>query len=335
MRKELPKILVTGGAGFIGSEFVRQAVNKGYRTIVIDKLTYAGDLKRLKEVKGRYKFYKEDICNKAKMDSIFKEEKPDIVINFAASTHVDRSIQDATPFIETNVKGTHILLDLSRKYKIKKFIHISSDEVYGEIKKDSFSENSPLRPNSPYAASKAAADLLIKSYIRTYNFPAIIVRPCNNYGPWQYPEKLIPLAILKALRNEEVPVYGKGSNVREWLHVDDCAKGILKILEKGKTSEIYNLGSNEEKQNIQVVKMILDILSSSQNLVQFVKDRPGHDIRYKLNSQKVQQEVGWHPAIKFEEGIEKTVSWCVQHKDWLLGKWSKIAPLYKKLTTVS
>lgn len=254
MRKKLYKILVTGGAGFMGSEFVRQAVKRvssprrRLSLIIVDKLTYAGDLRRLEEVKGKYKFYKADICNQVVMESIFKKEHPEIVVHFAASTHVDRSIQDASPFIETNIKGTQILLDVSRKYKIKKFIHISSDEVYGEIKKDSFSEDSPLRPNSPYAASKAAADLLIKSYIRTYNFPAIIVRPCNNYGSWQYPEKLIPLAILKALRNEKIPVYGKGQNIREWLYVSDCIDAIFLILEKGKIDEIYNIGSGQEKE---------------------------------------------------------------------------------------
>lgn len=326
MRKKLYKILVTGGAGFMGSEFVRQAVKRvssprrRLSLIIVDKLTYAGDLRRLEEVKGKYKFYKADICNQVVMESIFKKEHPEIVVHFAASTHVDRSIQDASPFIETNIKGTQILLDVSRKYKIKKFIHISSDEVYGEIKKDSFSEDSPLRPNSPYAASKAAADLLIKSYIRTYNFPAIIVRPCNNYGSWQYPEKLIPLAILKALRNEKIPVYGKGQNIREWLYVSDCIDAIFLILEKGKIDEIYNIGSGQEKRNIDVVKQILDILGKPQNLIEFVKDRPGHDIRYRLNSEKIRKEISWQPKIKFDSGLENTVKWYIEYKDCLLSK---------------
>lgn len=335
MRKELSKILVTGGAGFMGSAFVRLLLNRGslprrgQSLIVIDKLTYAGDLKRLKEVRGRYKFYKANICNKRQIDSIFKREKPEIVVNFAAETHVDKSIVDATPFIETNIRGTQILLDIALGHKINKFIHISTDECYGDTKKRQFTEESPLRPSSPYAASKVAADLLIKSYIRTYNFPAIIIRACNTYGPWQYPEKLIPLAILKILRGEKIPVYGDGKNVREWLYVDDCVEAIQQILKKGKIGEIYNLGSTEEKQNIKVAKIILSLFKKKQNMVEFVQDRPGHDIRYKLNSQKIFNEIGWKPKIKFEKGIKLTLCWCVMHKDWLFSKWSSIARLYK------
>jgi len=284
-------------------------------------LTYAGDLKRLQGLSPKgtvpdFKFYKADICDKKSMESIFKKERPDVVVNFAAQTHVDRSIIDATPFIETNVKGTQVLLDIARKYKIRKLIHISSDEVYGEIKKGKFSEDSPLKPNSPYAASKAAADLLIRSYIRTYGFPAIIVRPCNNYGPWQYPEKLIPLAVLKILRNEKIPVYAEGKNVREWLYVEDCAEGILQILKKGKIGEIYNLGSQEEKQNIEVVKLLLNILKRSEDMIRFVKDRPGHDLRYSLDSSKVFKEIAWRPKLNFEDGLRATVEWSVKHKNW-------------------
>ncbi len=365
MRKRIPKILVTGGAGFIGSAFVRLLIKrdclrhsnkkvflrglspqtKGLspkgtdpevnargtvpKLIVVDKLTYAGDLARLKEVEGKYKFYKADICDKSKMESIFKKEKPDTVVNFAASTHVDRSIIDATPFIETNVKGTQVLLDIARKYKIRKLVHISSDEVYGEITKGKFSEDSPLKPNSPYAASKAAADLLIRAYIRTYGFPAIIIRPCNNYGPWQYPEKFIPLAILKLLRNEKVPVYADGKNVREWLFVNDCVEGILEILEKGKVGEIYNLGSQEEKQNIEVVKMILKIFKTNQNMIKFVKDRLGHDTRYSLNFTKVLNKIGWRPKLNFDTGLRLAIEWYLKHKGWLLSKWQNISPLYK------
>jgi len=320
MHKRLPKILITGGAGFIGSVFTRLAVKRGYQVILADKLTYAGDLERLKEIKGRYKFYRVDISHKKQIESIFKKENPRIIVNFAAESHVDRSIRDATPFIETNILGTQVLLDTAKKYKINKVIHLSSDEVYGEILKGQFNENSPLKPNSPYAASKAATDLLIKAYIRTYDFPAIIIRPCNNYGPWQYPEKLIPLAILKILRKEKVPVYGNGKNMREWLYVEDCAEGIFQILEKGRTAEIYNLGSGEERQNIEVVKMILEILNKKQNMIEFVKDRPGHDIRYKLNSQKVLNEIGWQPKINLKNGLENTVHWCFEHKDWILSK---------------
>jgi len=353
MRKRIPKILVTGGAGFIGSAFVRLLAKQGLfscrkqdtrrsdtagclqgetvvpEIIIVDKLTYAGDLARLKEVEGKYKFYKVDICDKTKIESIFKKEKPQAVINFSAETHVDRSIQDSVPFIKTNIEGTQILLDTSRKYKIKKFIQISTDEVYGEIKKGEFIEDSPLKPNSPYAASKAAADLLIKAYIRTYNFPAIIIRPCNNYGPWQYPEKLIPLAILKILRNEKIPIYADGKNIREWLFVEDCADGILQILEKGKIGEIYNLGSSEEKENLEVVKTILKILKKDEGMIEFVPDRPGHDIRYSLDSKKVFNKIKWRPKINFAEGLRATVQWYLQHIKWLSGKWENISPLYK------
>ncbi len=368
MRKRIPKILVTGGAGFMGSEFVRflardcprfltrdcprqgynEVFKRGQSLAVLDKLTYAGDLCRLDDVKGRYKFYKADICNRKQIESIFGKEKPDVVLNFAAETHVDRSIRDASPFLETNIKGTQVLLDVSMKYQLKRLIHLSTDEIYGEIKKGGFSEESPLKPNSPYAASKAAADLLIKAYIRTYNFPAIIIRPCNNYGPWQYPEKLIPLAILKILRKEKVPLYADGKNVREWLFVTDCAEGILKILQKGRIGEVYNLGSGEEKQNIEAVGLVLENLQAPleipnrptgktkfltgqapQSMIQFVKDRPGHDIRYKLNSQKVFNEIGWKPKIKFAAGIKITIQWCLEHRDWLLSKWTDIAELYK------
>ena len=320
MRSGLFKILVTGGAGFIGSAFVRLLVRQNHRVIVVDNLTYAGDLKRLEETKRKYKFYKADICDEKHIESIVRRERPQIVTHFAAETHVDRSIVDASPFIKTNIKGTQTLLDISRKYKIKKFIHISTDEVYGEIKKGKFSEDSPLNPSSPYAASKAAADLLIKSYIRTYDFPAIIIRPCNNYGPWQYPEKLIPLAILKIIKKEKVPVYAKGENVREWLYVEDSANGIFEIFRKGKIGQIYNLGRGHEKKNIGVVKTILKILNKPESMIQFVKDRPGHDIRYSLNSKKVFAEVKWQPEVNLEEGIKFTVNWCLKHKDWLLRK---------------
>jgi dTDP-glucose 4,6-dehydratase len=319
------KILTTGAAGFIGSAFIRLLLNgdcprRGLSPLVIDNLAYAGDLKRLDEAKGKFKFYKADIRDAKKINAIFKKEKPDLVVNFAAQSHVDRSIQDSGIFIETNVSGTQVLLEASRVNGIKRFIHISTDEVYGDIEEGEFFENSALNPSSPYSASKAAADLLVKSYIRTFKFPAIIVRPSNNYGPWQYPEKLIPLAILKILRQEKVPVYAKGENVREWLYVEDCAAAILRIMEKGKLGEVYNLGSGEEKQNIAVVRTILKLMKADASMIEFVQDRLGHDIRYKLNSQKLRQELSWQPKVKFEEGIEKTVNWCLEHKTWLLGK---------------
>lgn len=320
MRKKLPKILVTGGAGFIGSAFVRSAVKKGYKICICDKLTYAGDLERLKEVKDRYTFYKVDICNRKKMMQILRKEKPRIIAHFAAETHVDRSIQDVTPFIETNVKGTQVLLDISRKYNIQKFIHLSTDEIYGEIRKGKFTEDSPLKPNSPYAASKAAADLLIRSYIRSYAFPAIIIRPCNNYGPWQYPEKLIPLAISRIIENRKVPLYAEGKNIREWLYVEDCAEGILEILKRGKVGKIYNLGSNEEKINLDVVDLLLGYFNKPKSIVEFVKDRPGHDFRYSLDSHQIYKQIKWKPKVSFEDGIRITVSWYLKNKNWLLNK---------------
>jgi dTDP-glucose 4,6-dehydratase len=334
MRKRLPKILVTGGAGFIGSAFVKEwrwfyfpkgsyscrrgGLNLPYGLVIIDKLTYAGDLKRLEEVKGKFKFYRTDICDKTGIQSIFQKEKPDIVVHFAAESHVDRSINDASPFIETNIRGTQVLLDACRKYNIKKFIFISTDEVYGEIPNGKFSESSSIKSNSPYAASKAAADLLVQAYVRTYNFPAIIIRPCNNYGPWQFPEKLIPLAIKSVLKGGKVPVYARGQNVREWLYVNDCAKGIMQIMRKGKIGALYNLGSGIESKNIDTVKLILRNLGVSQNRYKFVKDRPGHDIRYSLNSSKIKKELGWKPKVDFKEGIKLTIDWYLENKTWLM-----------------
>ena len=333
MRRKLRKLLITGGAGFIGSAFVKLLIRdsslRGQSLIIVDKLTYAGDLKRLKEVDGKFKFYKADICCKQNINRIFRNEKPDTVVHFAAESHVDRSINNASPFIDTNIKGTQVLIDASRKYGARKFIFISTDEVYGEISKGKFNEDSPIKPNSPYAASKAAADILTQAYIRTYNFPGIIVRPSNNYGPWQYPEKLIPLSILKILKGGKIPVYGKGKNVREWLYVDDCAKGIMSVMKKGKIGMIYNLGSAQERANIDTVKLLLKTLRVSQDRIEFVKDRLGHDLRYRLNSDRVKKETGWKPEVNFEEGLKKTAEWCLLNKEWLFGKWKNIAPLYK------
>ncbi len=329
MRKKLSCLLVTGGAGFIGSAFVRLALKKGYRIVILDKLTYAADRGRLAEVKNKCVFLKGDICDKKIVEAVFKKYRPQTVVHFAAETHVDRSIRDASAFLQTNIIGTQVLLDAARKYPLKRFIHISTDEVYGEIAKGEFTESSPLQPNSPYAASKAAGDLLIKSYARTYNFPAIIVRPCNNYGIWQYPEKLISLSILKIFRNEKIPIYGKGLNVREWLYVEDCAQGILEIVNKGKIGEVYNLGSNEERQNIDVIKKLLYTVGVSRSLIEFVKDRPGHDIRYKLSAKKVLRDIGWKPRINLEDGLRLTVAWSRKNRNWLLSKWKEIAPLYK------
>ncbi len=340
MRKRIPKILITGGAGFIGSAFVRLVIGnpsviarrvapKQSNIVIVDKLTYAGDLQRLEEIKNKFKFYKIDICHKKQIDLIFAKEKPEIVLHFAAESHVDRSIDDATPFIDTNIKGTQVLLDASRKYKVSKFIHISTDEVYGEIPKGKFNENSPIKPNSPYAASKAAADLLVQSYVRTYKFPAIIIRPSNNYGPWQYPEKLIPLAILRILKGENILVYGRGQNVREWLYVDDCVQGILTIMNKGRIGQIYNLGSACESKNMDTVKLLLKIMHVSQDRFEFVKDRLGHDLRYSLNFKKVTQELGWKPSAKLLQGLKFTADWSLKHQAWLKSKLGDVDKFYK------
>jgi dTDP-glucose 4,6-dehydratase len=326
------KLLITGGAGFIGSEFVRQAVKKGYEVVVVDKLTYAGDLERLKEVENEITFYKSDITNKEFIEHIFKTEKPDIVVHWAAESHVDRSILDASPFIDTNVKGTQVLLDTAKDIGVEKFINIATDEVYGELGEEGqFFEDTPLEPNSPYSASKASADMLGRAYYRTHNLPVVTVRPSNNYGYWQYPEKLIPVVILKALNNEPIPVYGTGENIREWLFVSDCADAVFEIMDKGKIGEAYNVGSGEEKRNIDVVKSILKILNKPEDLIEFVKDRPGHDFRYSLNVNKIKNELGWEAKVKFEEGIEKTVNWYLENMDWVERKLKYLKEYWEKV----
>lgn len=330
MRKKLSKVLVTGGAGFIGSEFVRQCAARGIGLIVVDKLTYAGDLARLKDARGKFKFFRADICRADSMDAIFRKERPASVVHFAAESHVDRSIHNAAPFIEANVAGTQILLDISRKYSVQRFLHISTDEVYGDIAKGCFTENSPISPNSPYAASKAASDLLVRAYFRTHGFPALIARASNNYGPWQYPEKLIPVIVLKALKGRKVPVYARGQNIREWLYVADCAKAIFMILEKGRTGEVYNIGSGYEKKNIDTVKRLLDLLDKPYGLISYVKDRPGHDFRYSLDCAKL-RSLGWKPQIDFESGTALTVEWNKRHLYWLESKLEALETYWKKV----
>lgn len=325
------KVLVTGSAGFIGSEFVRQIIKRNYDVIVVDKITYAGDLERLRDVKGQYKFYKQGVNNKKQLEKIVEEEKPSIIIHFAAESHVDRSILDADTFIKTNVSGTQILLDIAKKYPIERFIHVSTDEVYGDIEEGETHEDTPLNPSSPYSASKAAADLLVKSYIRTYNVPAIIVRPSNNYGPWQYPEKFIPVVIYKALKGEKIPVYAQGLNVREWLYVSDCADAIITIVEKGKLGEVYNVGSGLEKRNIDVVEAILRQVNKSSDLIVFVKDRPGHDYRYRLNSHKIKNELHWNAKVDFENGIRQTIEWYKYNLEWLENKVTYLESYWKKV----
>ena len=326
------KVLVTGGAGFIGSEFVRKSVGKGFDTVVVDKLTYAGDMERLKEVVEGIKFYRCDIVNREFVDHIFQTEKPEVVVHFAAESHVDRSILDASPFIETNIKGTQVLLDAAKDTGVELFVNVATDEVYGELGVDGqFYEDTPLNPNSPYSVSKAAADMLGRAYFRTYGLPVITVRPSNNYGPWQYPEKLIPVVILKAVNDEPIPVYGTGENVREWLYVSDCAEAIFAVIERGKPGEVYNIGSGEERRNIDVVREILKILGKSEGLITFVKDRPGHDFRYSLNTDKVEKELGWKAKTGFEEGLKKTVAWYLENMDWVKRKVTELEELWRRV----
>jgi len=325
------KVLVTGGAGFIGSEFVRQAVSKDFEVIVVDKLTYAGDTYRLQKEGKHIDFYNSDINNQELLEDIFSTRKPDIVVHWAAESHVDRSILDASPFIETNVKGTQTLLDVAKKYELKKFINITTDEVYGELGANGqFFEDTPLNPHSPYSVSKASADMLGRAYYRTYGLPVITVRPSNNYGPWQYPEKLLPVVIIKALNDEKIPIYGKGKNVREWLYVSDCAEAVFEIIARGEVNQAYNVGSGQEKRNIDVVKTVLGILGKPEELIEFVKDRPGHDFRYSLNTVKINQELGWQAKVNFAEGIEKTVNWYLENMPWIENKMAILREYWKK-----
>jgi dTDP-glucose 4,6-dehydratase len=325
------KVLITGGAGFIGSEVVRAALRQGYRLVVVDSLSYAADLARLEADKGRITFYRADVSDRKEILEIMRHERPDFLLHLAAETHVDRSIEDSTPFIQTNVHGTAAFLDACRRYPVKKFVYVSTDEVYGEIKSGNFRENHPLEPNSPYSASKASADFLVGAYRRTYGIPAVIVRPSNNYGPWQYPEKLIPVMIYKALKNEPLPVYARGLNVREWLHVNDSAMGILAILKKGRVGQAYNLGSGCRKRNIDVVRTILRLLNKPESLIEYVQDRPGHDFRYSLDCSKLRREVGWRPCVSFETGIAGTVDWYKNNIYWLESK-AKLLRAYWKRT---
>ncbi len=330
MRQRLHKLLVTGGAGFIASTFVRNAVEKGHRVAVIDKLTYAGDVVRLQPVKNQITFYKADIVQAKKIDDIIKKERPSAIVHFAAETHVDRSLLDVSPFISTNIQGTATLIDYARRHRVPRFIHISTDEVYGEIPKGAFTESSPLHPNNPYSSTKAAADFLIQAAVRAHKFPAIIVRPSNNYGPWQYPEKLVPVVLLKALNGQKIPVYGKGLQMREWLHVSDCVQAILLVLAKGRVGEVYNVGSHITKKNIETVRAILSLVGKPHSLIQFVKDRPGHDIRYSLNADKI-RSLGWEPQISFEEGMQTTAAWAMDHYEWLFNKLKFLQDYWKKV----
>ena len=315
------RLLITGGAGFIGSNFVKYMLKKysDYKMTVIDRLDYAGNLENLKEVENNknYKFIKGDICNEQIVNKLVKDN--DITINFAAATHVDRSIIGASEFVRTNVQGTYILLESARKEKIEKYIQISTDECYGSVEEGSFKESSPLKPSNPYAASKAGGDMLVYAYFITYKLPVNIIRSVNNFGPYQYPEKFIPLFITNALEDRNLPLYGDGKNIRDWLYVyDNCAATDI-ILHKGKEGEIYNVGRGEENCNLTVAHLILETLSKSAELICFVEDRKGHDRRYALDSSKV-KALGWQPRHRFEEAIEETVKWYVKNKGW----WQKI-----------
>ncbi|MFA5771245.1 MAG: dTDP-glucose 4,6-dehydratase [Thermoplasmata archaeon] len=315
-------ILVTGGMGFIGSNFIRCALNKykDYKIINLDKLTYAGNLDNLKDIKDkRYRFVKGDICNRKIVDTLMK--KSDIVINFAAETHVDRSILDAGVFVKTDVLGTYTLLESAKRYNIKKFLQISTDEVYGSVDTGSFLESSPLSPNSPYAASKASADLLVRSYYATYKFPVLITRSSNNFGPYQYPEKLIPLFVTNAIDNLPLPVYGDGMNVRDWLYVTDNCEAIDAVLQSGEIGGIYNIGGGNEKTNLEITNRILKRLGKPEKLIMFVKDRPGHDRRYSIGCSKI-KKMGWKTKYSFEDALNKTIDWYVEN-EWLWRKLKK------------
>jgi len=318
------KIIVTGGAGFIGGNFVHYMLNKyvDYGIICLDKLTYAGNMETLEPAMNNphFKFVKADIADREAVYKIFEEEKPNIIVNFAAESHVDRSIENPSIFVQTNVMGTQVLLDACRKYGIDRFHQVSTDEVYGDLPLDRsdlfFTEETPIHTSSPYSASKASADLFVQAYYRTFKLPATISRCSNNYGPYHFPEKLIPLMIANALADKPLPVYGKGENVRDWLYVEDHCSAIDLIIHKGRAGEIYNIGGHNERTNLEVVKTILKELDKPESLIQYVTDRPGHDRRYAIDPTKIHNELGWLPATKFDDGIKKTVKWYLDNKPW-------------------
>jgi len=313
------KILVTGGCGFIGSNFVRYVLKKrpDVEVLNLDALTYAGNPENLRDLEGnpRYRFLHGRVEEPGVVQEAIKGA--DAVIHFAAESHVDRSIKDASPFLTTNVLGTQVLLNSALKHEIKKFVHISTDEVYGALGEEGvFRETDPFRPRSPYAASKAAADLLVQSYFTTYGLPVCIARPSNNYGPYQFPEKLIPLMITNLIEGKKVPVYGQGLNVRDWLFIEDNCTAIDLILEKGKPGEAYNIGGKCEKRNIEVVREVLKVMEKGEEMIEFVPDRPGHDFRYALDNAKIESQLGWRPSVSFQEGIRRTVKWYQDHPEW-------------------
>lgn len=317
-------IIVTGGAGFIGSNFLFHMLqaHPDYRIVCLDKLTYAGNLSTLEPVlqQDNFRFVKADICDRQTVDKLFQEEKPDIVVNFAAESHVDRSIENPGIFLETNIMGTAVLMDACRKYGIQRYHQVSTDEVYGDLPLDRpdlfFTEETPLHTSSPYSSSKASADLLVMAYYRTYGLPVTISRCSNNYGPYHFPEKLIPLMIANALADKPLPVYGNGENVRDWLYVEDHCRAIDLIIHNGKVGEVYNVGGHNEKRNIDIVRIICQELGKPESLIVHVEDRKGHDRRYAIDPAKIHRELGWLPETKFEDGIKKTIKWYLEHKKW-------------------
>jgi dTDP-glucose 4,6-dehydratase len=315
------RILVTGGAGFIGSCFVRLGLqNPSLEIINVDKLTYAGNLENLAPVAddARYRFVHGDICDARLVNDLVSETRPDVIVNFAAESHVDRSILSPAPVFETNLRGTFTLLEAARLHGAPRFLHVSTDEVYGSIESSSEADEAyPLRPSSPYSASKAGSDLLALSYFVTYRLPVMVTRASNNYGPYQFPEKLIPLMISNAIENQPLPIYGDGMQVRDWLFVDDHCRAILAVIERGREGEIYNIGGSRALPNVEVVKRILDAVGKPHSLMQTVKDRPGHDRRYALSSEKVMRETGWKPEKPFEEGLQATIEWYRRNAAWI------------------
>ena len=317
-------ILVTGGAGFIGSNFIFHMLKKysGYRIVCLDKLTYAGNLSTLSSVleEPNFRFVRLDICDREGVFRLFEEERPDIVVNFAAESHVDRSIEDPGIFLQTNILGTATLMDACRKFGVRRYHQVSTDEVYGDLPLDRpdlfFTETTPLHTSSPYSASKASADLLVLAYHRTYSLPVTISRCSNNYGPYHFPEKLIPLMIINALDEKPLPVYGTGENVRDWLYVEDHCKAIDLIIHKGREGEVYNVGGHNERKNIDIVRLICRALGKSESLISYVADRKGHDMRYAIDPTKIHNELGWLPETKFEDGIQKTIRWYLDNKPW-------------------
>ncbi len=317
-------VIVTGGAGFIGSNFIFHMLkaHPDYRIVCLDKLTYAGNLSTLKGVMDHenFRFVKADICDRAAVYKLFEEEKPNIVVNFAAESHVDRSIENPAIFLETNVIGTSVLMDACRTYGIERYHQVSTDEVYGDLPLDRpdlfFTETTPIHTSSPYSSSKAGADLLVLAYHRTFGLPVTISRCSNNYGPYHFPEKLIPLMIINALAEKPLPVYGKGENVRDWLYVEDHCKAIDLILHEGRVGEVYNIGGHNEMTNIDIVKIICKTLGKSEDLIEYVADRKGHDMRYAIDPTKIHTELGWLPETMFKDGIQKTIQWYLDNREW-------------------